>query len=298
MMVKPDSATVCTSSEEHEALLSAIKFNALASFPTKSLFSSGVLIPNTELLDREIYDRDSYEEGMDRRTSQESAAIIILNCSLPFEESTTFQEPIWRLRRPNSFFVEEGYSGGEEEDGADEDSYPLEDSLHSPTIPSSEAHDGSQSVPLPVFLEEPTDTYIIKNKPATLQCRASHALQVYFKCNGGRVSENSVQQEFVDPQTGVRNVEASVNITRDDVEEYFGKDKFKCECIAWSSRGNIRSQPAVLDVAYCFTYPFEYFPPSKVPVRDHGTPLQPVCLIFSATPVIMKEMKKDLIHPH
>jgi leucine-rich repeat transmembrane protein FLRT len=58
-----------------------------------------------------------------------------------------------------------------------------------------------------------------------------------------------MQQDFVDPQTGVRNVEASINITRNEVEEYFGKDKFKCECIAWSSRGQIRSQPAAVDVA-------------------------------------------------
>ena len=58
-----------------------------------------------------------------------------------------------------------------------------------------------------------------------------------------------MQQDFVDPQTGIRNVEASINITRNEVEEYFGKDKFKCECIAWSSRGQIRSQPAAVDVA-------------------------------------------------
>ncbi|KDR22415.1 Netrin receptor UNC5C, partial [Zootermopsis nevadensis] len=113
-----------------------------------------------------------------------------------------------------------------------------------------------QSVPLPVFLEEPTDSYVIKNKPASLQCRAAHALQVYFRCNGARKQHSSLansspmQQDFVDPQTGVRNVEASINITRNEVEEYFGKDKFKCECIAWSSRGQIRSQPAAVDVAY------------------------------------------------
>jgi leucine-rich repeat transmembrane protein FLRT len=58
-----------------------------------------------------------------------------------------------------------------------------------------------------------------------------------------------MQQDFVDPQTGIRNVEASINITRNEVEEYFGKDKFQCECIAWSSRGQIRSQPAAVDVA-------------------------------------------------
>jgi len=134
------------------------------------------------------------------------------------------------------------------------DGYLLEDTLHSPTSSSSDG-DLHQSVPLPVFLEEPTDSYVIKNKPATLQCRAAHALQVYFRCNGARKQHSSsansppMQQDFVDPQTGIRNVEASINITRNEVEEYFAKDKFKCECIAWSSRGQIRSQSAAVDVA-------------------------------------------------
>lgn len=136
--------------------------------------------------------------------------------------------------------------GDQEEEG---DSYLLEDSLNPPTSSSSDHH----SVPLPVFLEEPTDTYVIKNKAATLTCRAAHALELFFRCNGGRMEAANgghfPHQEFVDPQTGVRNVEAAINITRDDVEEYFGKDKFKCECVAWSSRGQIRSQPAVVDVA-------------------------------------------------
>lgn len=41
------------------------------------------------------------------------------------------------------------------------------------------------SVPLPMFLEEPVDTYTMKNKPAILYCRAAHALQVnpYFLTN-------------------------------------------------------------------------------------------------------------------
>ncbi|XP_073992816.1 unc-5 isoform X3 [Rhodnius prolixus] len=158
--------------------------------------------------------------------------------------------------------------GAEDDEVEEDDSYVLEDSFNSPTIPSSEVHDASQSVPLPVFLEEPTDTYIIKNKPATLQCRAEHALQVFFKCNGGPTHEKAWHQEFVDPQTGVRNIEAAVNITRDDVEEYFGKDKFKCECIAWSSRGQIKSQPATLEVAY-LKKQFESPPYSQGVEVDH-----------------------------
>lgn len=79
-------------------------------------------------------------------------------------------------------------------------------------------------------------------------------LKVYFKCNGVRRSPLSGvhQYEFVEPQTGVRNVEASVNITRNEVEEFFGKNKFRCECIAWSSSGQIKSQSAIVDVACKF----------------------------------------------
>lgn len=113
-------------------------------------------------------------------------------------------------------------------------------------------HDDSlllSSDSLPIFQAEPQNAYIVKNRPALLECKAGNALKVYFKCNGARNVE-SVQTEFVHPQTGVRIVEAEVNITRDMVEEFFGSDKFKCECHAWSGRGSIKSQPATVDIAY------------------------------------------------
>lgn len=99
-----------------------------------------------------------------------------------------------------------------------------------------------------MFLLEPEHAFVVRNKPATLKCRAASALQVYFKCNGVRAVK-STQFEFVDPQTGVRIVEAECNVTRDQVEEYFGEKRFSCECYAWSSRGNIKSQPAVVEIA-------------------------------------------------
>jgi len=55
--------------------------------------------------------------------------------------------------------------------------------------------------------------------------------------------------DFVDPQTGVRNVEAIVNVTRNHVEEYFGKHNYQCQCVAWTSRGEIISRPANVVVA-------------------------------------------------
>lgn len=101
---------------------------------------------------------------------------------------------------------------------------------------------------LPMFLLEPQHAFVVRNKPATLRCRAANALQVYFKCNEVR-SVASTQFEFVDPQSGVRIVEAECNVTRDQLDEYFGEDRFTCTCYAWSSRGDIRSQPAVVELA-------------------------------------------------
>ncbi|KAG7299651.1 hypothetical protein JYU34_016640 [Plutella xylostella] len=101
---------------------------------------------------------------------------------------------------------------------------------------------------LPYFLLEPENTYVVKNKPATLKCRAANTLEVYFKCNG--IKTQALNFEFVDPHTGVRIIEGEYNVTREQVEEYFGTDKYQCSCFAWTSRGHIKSQPAFVDLAY------------------------------------------------
>ncbi|XP_032682850.1 netrin receptor UNC5C-like isoform X4 [Odontomachus brunneus] len=141
-----------------------------------------------------------------------------------------------------------------EEDDAEEDdeeNYPVEDydygDYETATITSDTDLIAGRS--LPIFLAEPVDTFVVKGKPATLHCRAAHALQVYFRCNGER-AERSQQQDFVDPRTGTRVVEVELNVTRNEVEEYFGRERFKCECVAWSGPGQIRGQPATVEVAY------------------------------------------------
>ncbi|KAG9430840.1 netrin receptor UNC5B [Apis mellifera carnica] len=140
----------------------------------------------------------------------------------------------------------------EEEDAEedDEDNYPVDDydygDYESATITSD--IDLIAGGSLPIFLAEPVDTFVVKGKPATLHCRAAHALQVYFRCNGDR-AERSQHQDFVDPRTGTRVVEVELNVTRNEVEEYFGRERFKCECVAWSGPGQIRGQPATVEVA-------------------------------------------------
>ncbi|XP_025202443.1 netrin receptor UNC5C isoform X1 [Melanaphis sacchari] len=163
---------------------------------------------------------------------------------------------------------ETGGGGGE----VDEGSYlPGGDTLMHPVTASSL----DAPVQLPIFLEEPMDAYVIKGKPASLTCRAAHALTVHFRCNGDRIEDAMapVVTDFVDPQTGVRNVEAIVNVTRNHVEEYFGKHNYQCQCVAWTSRGEIISRPANVVVAY-LKKPFTSVPYSVSVETDRNVELR------------------------
>ncbi|XP_002061121.2 netrin receptor unc-5 [Drosophila willistoni] len=103
---------------------------------------------------------------------------------------------------------------------------------------------------LPIFLSEPESVFVVKNRPAVLKCKASHSLQVIFKCSGSSQPPPSTHDKHVDPHTGVHMEEVTATIHRDLVDEYFGKGPFKCECHAWSSRGVVKSQAATVHIAY------------------------------------------------
>lgn len=108
---------------------------------------------------------------------------------------------------------------------------------------------GNDGTPLPVFLVEPKSAYVMKNRPAKLYCKASHALQISFKCSGSTKPPPTENEHHTDPHSGIQLQEATATITRELVDEFFGSGPFKCECRAYSSRGHVKTQPVTIQVA-------------------------------------------------
>ena len=79
--------------------------------------------------------------------------------------------------------------------------------------------------------------------PRTQILNGFFSLRVFFQCNSENVEPTS-REDHVEPETGVRYTEASVDIHRDLVEEYF--QEFHCACVAISGKGSVVSRHALV----------------------------------------------------
>ena len=90
---------------------------------------------------------------------------------------------------------------------------------------------------IPVFSLEPDESYyIVKNKPLVIACKAAPAIQINFKCAGKWVRPKSHSNvEVVDPTSQVKQLQTSIEIVKEEVDEYSGNDGYWCECHAWNN---------------------------------------------------------------
>jgi netrin receptor unc-5 len=102
----------------------------------------------------------------------------------------------------------------------------------------------------PSFEEEPSDSFIVRTKSATLRCKTLNALKAWFSCNTG--DERSIQNKqnghnYVDPQTGIRIIELDLEVTRNDIEEHAKAGyttPYQCWCSAYGGHQEIISRRA------------------------------------------------------
>ena len=99
---------------------------------------------------------------------------------------------------------------------------------------------------LPVYLEEPSDSFVARGRPAKLKCRVAHALRVYFTCNDEEMP-NTTSDDVVEPETGIRYTRVSLEVKRNQVLDVIGT--FACKCHAASSKGEVASAEAIIRTA-------------------------------------------------
>ncbi|XP_070545067.1 netrin receptor UNC5C-like isoform X2 [Ptychodera flava] len=124
--------------------------------------------------------------------------------------------------------------------------------LASHTVRSQVEMEGMDNTegPLPEFIQEPQDTYIVRNTPATLTCIAAPAYRIFFKCNDDWVRwKDHTHQETLD-ENGEMQKESRIELARDAVESYFGDEDYWCQCVAWGSGGSVKSRKATVKVSF------------------------------------------------
>uniref|UniRef100_A0A0B6ZQM5 Ig-like domain-containing protein n=1 Tax=Arion vulgaris TaxID=1028688 RepID=A0A0B6ZQM5_9EUPU len=103
-----------------------------------------------------------------------------------------------------------------------------------------------------LLVKEPDDKYYLAKKTSVvIICQAKNAAEIVYVCTGTQIPETSVEIQDVsniDPSL----IQAKIDVTRADVQNYEGDGPFWCTCSAVDSRGQVKvtSRKGYVYVAY------------------------------------------------
>ena len=100
------------------------------------------------------------------------------------------------------------------------------------------------------FLLEPEESYYItKNKPATISCKAVGVHRISFKCVGQWIEPS--RHVTVVNDTDVKTLAVSIEVAKNEVEEYVGPAGYWCECYAWNAKTHLtrKSKRGLIQIA-------------------------------------------------
>lgn len=166
------------------------------------------------------------------------------------------EERILAIHFPNKDDDDSDY---DDEDDDDDDAYDEAQAAKfddTSSLLAAEPHDQ-----LPVFLEQPVGAFCTRQKPATLRCKAAHAIQLHIVCSGHVRHVQTVQDAHVDPQTGVHVQTVTATVGADALLRHAGVSAtpYRCDCHAVSPHGKAKSQPsAIVELACEYKYIYIY----------------------------------------
>ena len=118
--------------------------------------------------------------------------------------------------------------------------------LNANFLPSAFPSGDPSGYALPVYLQEPEDTFSARGQPGKLTCKVAHALRAYYVCNGD-VMDSTSESQLVDPETSIRYTEVTLEVKRSEVLDVL--DHYSCKCYASSSKGEVFSKEVVIKSA-------------------------------------------------
>ncbi|RUS85398.1 hypothetical protein EGW08_006841, partial [Elysia chlorotica] len=128
-------------------------------------------------------------------------------------------------------------------------------------------------------LQPLSNYYVVTGKPATITCRATPAITITFRCAGRQVpAKSQTNREMVDRRTRRKTLESSIQVTKEEVDEYYGKDGYSCRCFAQNNvqgsvkPGVVESMPGRVETAVLK----QHF--RSIPLNDKVLENQPVKL--------------------